>query len=58
MKKTVTAADQPVKAEATKSEMPSRQISIQKLFRDHKFSDHSHGRVNKNPIGINFGPGL
>jgi hypothetical protein len=55
MKKTSTA-DQPEKTEPAKSEV-HRQISIQKLFRDHKFSDHTHGRVNKNPIGIHFGPG-
>jgi hypothetical protein len=56
MKKTITA-DQPEKTEPAKSEA-HRQISIQKLFRDHKFCDHSHGRVNKSPIGINFWPGV
>jgi len=58
MKKTTTTVDQPGKADTTKSEMQCRQITIQKLFRDHKFSDHSHGRVNKSPIGINFWPGI
>jgi hypothetical protein len=56
MKKTITAVSQAEKTETAKSEIPSRPISIQKLYRDHKFSDHTHGRVNKNPIGINFGP--
>jgi len=41
-----------------KAEMQIRQISIQKLFRDHKFSDHSHGRANKFPFGINHEPGI
>lgn len=58
MKRTTTV-NQPDKTETgAKSEIHVRQISIQKLYRDHKFSDHSHGRVNKNPIGINFGPGI
>jgi hypothetical protein len=58
MKKIATAVNQPDKTEATRSEIQGRQISIQKLYRDHKFSDHSHGRVNKNPIGINYWPGV
>ncbi|MGZ3753764.1 MAG: hypothetical protein ACXVAY_02325 [Mucilaginibacter sp.] len=57
MKKTATAVNQPGKTETTKSEMQGRPISIQKLYRDHKFSDHSHGRVNKYPFGINHEPG-
>jgi len=57
MKKTATV-NQSDKTEITKSEIHVRQISIQKLFRDHKFSDHSHGRVNKCPIGMNFWPGI
>ena len=55
MKKTANA-NQPEQVESAKPEMQARPVSIQKLFRDHKFSDHSHGRVCKNPIGINFGP--
>ncbi|HWZ15578.1 MAG TPA: hypothetical protein VNW95_10100 [Mucilaginibacter sp.] len=57
MTKKATVAIQPDCAEPTKSEVHIRQISIQKLYRDHKFSDHSHGRVNKSPIGINHEPG-
>jgi hypothetical protein len=58
MTKKATVVNQADNAEATKPEEHVRQVSIQKLYRDHKFCDHSHGRVNKNPIGINHEPGI
>ncbi len=57
MTKKAALVNQPVNAETTKPEEHIRHVSIQKLYRDHKFSDHSHGRVNKSPIGINHEPG-
>jgi hypothetical protein len=56
MKKTATAVNQPCKTDTT-SETPLQHVS-HKMHRNHKFLDHSHGRVNKTPIGINFAPGL
>ncbi len=29
-----------------------------KMVYTHKAADHSHGRINKHAIGINYGPGL
>ncbi|MDB5125524.1 MAG: hypothetical protein JWP94_3653 [Mucilaginibacter sp.] len=58
MTKKATLVNQADNAGATKPEEYVRQVSIQKLYRDHKFCDHSHGRVNKNPIGINHEPGI
>jgi len=55
--KKITTNEQPKKTEPAKSDV-HRPISIQKFYRDHKICDHSHGRVNKNPIGINFWPGV
>jgi hypothetical protein len=57
MKKTTTSVDQPFKTETIKSESQFRQTSSQKSHWDHKIHDHSHGRVNKYPFGINHEPG-
>lgn len=58
MSKKVNVIDQHDNTDATKPAEHIRQVSIQKFYRDHKFSDHSHGRVNKAPIGINHEPGI
>ena len=58
MKKTTTAVDQPGKTETTPA-IHVRQHSASKLHRhDHKYQDHLHGRVNRNAIWLNFGPGI
>ncbi|MDB5010065.1 MAG: hypothetical protein JWR67_2852 [Mucilaginibacter sp.] len=55
MKKTATTDLQSVKIEIVKIEMQSHQMPFQKSYR--KIIDHSHGRVNKSPFGINHEPG-
>jgi hypothetical protein len=54
--KKLNTSNQPDKTEI-KAEMQIHPVSIQKVLRDHKTFDHSHGRVNKYPIGINHEPG-
>ncbi len=54
--KKVTKAIQPVKAEIN-AEMQATQNSFKKSYLPHKAFDHSHGRVNKTPFGINHEPG-
>lgn len=56
MKKKTTIVNQPDKTETSKSELLIFQITSQKMYRDHTHFDHSHGRVNKFPFGINHGP--
>jgi hypothetical protein len=50
------------KGEPDKDEMKAEDIaaqnSFQKSYRDHKNFDHTHGRVNTQPFGINHEPGL
>ena len=58
MKRTATAADQPAKTDATKPETHYHHISAPKFSGHHKTHDPAHGRVNKSPIWINFGPGI
>lgn len=55
MKRTATAVDQPGKTETTTQQM-HRHNASNKFNKDHKFHDPTHGRVNKWPIWINFGP--
>ncbi|ASU36376.1 hypothetical protein [Mucilaginibacter xinganensis] len=54
--KKVVKTDQPAKAEII-SEVRVNQNSSQKTYLQHKAFDHSHGRVNKTPFGINHEPG-
>ena len=56
MKKNTTMVNQPDKSETLKPEIYVRPVSTQKFYRDHKFSDHSHGRVNRS-FGANHEPG-
>jgi len=54
MKRTATAVDQPGKTETTQP--PAHRHTSTKFSKDHKLHDPVHGRVNKYPIWINFGP--
>jgi hypothetical protein len=56
MKKKATIVNQPDKVETCKSELFNRHINVQKLYRDHTFCDHPHGRVNRFPFGSDHGP--
>jgi hypothetical protein len=56
MKKNTTMVNQSDKSETMKSEPHVRAVTTQKFYRDHKFSDHSHGRVNRS-FGANHEPG-
>jgi hypothetical protein len=56
MKKKAAMVNQPDKTETIKSESPACQNLAQKMYRDHTHCDHSHGRVNKFPIGSSHGP--
>ena len=58
MKKTATTDPQPGKTEIINAATPTRQNSIQKLYKDYKLFDHAHGRINKHPIGMNHEPGI
>ena len=55
--KKMNTTNQPGKAEVN-AEMQAPQISVKKAHLQHKVFDHSHGRVNKYPFGINHEPGL
>jgi len=54
--KKVNKTTQPARVEMS-SEMQATQVFLKKLYLQHKAFDHSHGRVNKNPFGINHEPG-
>ena len=54
--KKVTKAIQFGKVEAT-TEMQALHPSLKKIYLHYKAFDHSHGRVNKTPFGINHEPG-
>jgi hypothetical protein len=54
--KKVIKTNQPEKVEMN-AEMQASQNSFKKAYLPHKPFDHSHGRVNKTPFGINHEPG-
>jgi hypothetical protein len=54
--KKVTKTNQPCKPEMS-TELQAPQNSSKKVYLHHKAFDHSHGRVNKTPFGINHEPG-
>ncbi len=55
MKKVIKPA-QPAKVEVN-TEMQAPNVYLKKQYLQHKAFDHSHGRINKNPFGINHEPG-
>jgi hypothetical protein len=57
MKKKTTIVNQPDKTETSKPESPVHPSLFQKLYYNHSYCDHSHGRVNKFPFGSLHGPG-
>jgi hypothetical protein len=58
MKKSITSI-LPEKSGEVKSGSQSITAGpIRKLIRDHRDSDHSHGRATKHAIGVNHEPGL
>lgn len=54
--KKVNKTSQPARVEMN-TEMQAPNGSFKKPYLQHKAFDHSHGRVNKNPFGINHEPG-
>ncbi len=56
MKTSITSAA-PGATEIVKNDQGINQITNQKMYRDHKGFDRTHGRVNKQCIGINHDPG-
>jgi len=57
MKRKTTIVNQPDKTETIASATSSTtQTFAPKMYRDHKHTDHSHGRVNRFSIGSSRGP--
>ena len=56
MKRKTTIVNQPDKTETIASATSTTQNTTAKMYRDHKHTDHSHGRVNRFSIGSSRGP--